>query len=120
MPDSLNPTERVALKAGQNAGRIEAVLLGLPTLRLYRFSTRHPRLYLLLAFLLGAFIIAAFTVSTYLGRTDGTIDLAGAFWLLVAGSAGGGLAMAVIAVVWQRTIRPTLGAMERDGIISGG
>ncbi len=118
MPDATDQTERFALKAGQKVGRVEAFVLGIPTLRLYRFSQRHPLAYLLLAFVLGGFLVAAVTVSTYLGQVKQTVDLSAAFWLLIAGSLGGGVVMAALAIAWQRTIRPTLGPMERDGIVS--
>jgi hypothetical protein len=111
-----NATSR-PLAIGEAVGRTEQRFIDLVTNRVYRLRRHHPWLYGLLAFVIGSAVVALFTMSTYKSWSFVSIDLTTAFYQVLLGGLGGGIALMVLAFSHTRTIEPTLVPMRDQGII---
>lgn len=109
--------QNIARTLGQRFASVEAWAIDLGSRRVYSLRLLHPWLYGLLAFVIGGFVVGSFTMTTYANWAYEGVNLRIAFWQVVGGSIGGGLANVILAFAYARTIRPTLPAMAASGII---
>ncbi|HEX2943647.1 MAG TPA: hypothetical protein VHO91_21505 [Rhodopila sp.] len=109
--------QNVARTLGDVVSSAESRAIDLASSRVYRLRMLHPWLYGLMAFVAGGFLVGSFTMTTYANWAYEGVNLRIAFWQVVCGSIGGGLAMVALAFAYARTIYPTLPAMAAAGII---
>ncbi len=108
----------IPLAVGQAASKAEETALGLGTNRIYWFRVRHPFVYGWAAFLIGGGIVALFTMTTYKNWSYEGVNLVAAFYEVVLGGLGGGIAAVLLAFAYTRSIRPTLAPMKADHVIA--
>jgi hypothetical protein len=105
---------------GETEVKLETAALGVGTNGVYRFRSRHPWLYGLVAFIAGGALAALFVAIPYLRTTFDSPDFKAALYEILIGGLGGGLAAVASAFAYTAAIRPTLGAMQASGIIGTG
>jgi hypothetical protein len=86
----------------------EDATLDISTNRLLRFRMRHPKVYGLLAFIIGGGVVALFTMSTYANWAYQSVDLRTALYQVVLGGLFGGLVLLALAFAYAAAIRSTL------------
>ncbi|OYV40527.1 MAG: hypothetical protein B7Z80_04260, partial [Rhodospirillales bacterium 20-64-7] len=86
--------QNIARTLGQRFASVEAWAIDLGSRRVYSLRLLHPWLYGLLAFVIGGFVVGSFTMTTYANWAYEGVNLRIAFWQVVGGSIGGGLANA--------------------------
>ena len=111
--------QSAARKIGEKESAAEDGAIGLASSRVYRLRAGHPVLFGVIAFVVGAFVLGAFTMTTYGNWAFEGVNLVTALWQVICGSLGGGIAAVIAAFAYAHTLRPTMGAMQADGITGG-